>query len=387
MSASSDQTPVWLDKVIKAVSLYNRGTANDHDLTDQLLEALKPWEPDKRALAVGMLTLLAQAEYPTPVLRLACLFAGPDTVRTLDPLVDRELARAEDEPEIPNSLADLALAVVGRRPLPGTFLQTVSVKGEPTLASLLSLLDALRECDRDRVQSLVTYAARHGCVGPLRTAMAFERPALSSAECLETIACFDLASLRSEGRWGAIAACAALAARHCAFDLALSWSGAVEDEHLVDGKPGLCATSHGWGCDSACSMISSQLLGVLATVDWVCGEHERAVQRARSFSERDDGRFPSAVERALTQWVLAQAAPSAARYTLLAKIGDADDWLGLLAAQVAQDKADLCTDPDAAAVHTQARDHALARPQPRLHFGAFDFDDVLWALPVARHPA
>lgn len=93
MSASSDQTPVWLDKVIKAVSLYNRGTANDHDLTDQLLEALEPWEPDKRALAVGMLTLLAQAEYPTPVLRLACLFAGPDTVRTLDPLVDRELAQ------------------------------------------------------------------------------------------------------------------------------------------------------------------------------------------------------------------------------------------------------------------------------------------------------
>lgn len=383
----TDEDLQRLGSAAKSIRLYNADRIMGDELLSELLEALQPWAPDRRAHAAEVMALLAHSGAPAPVLGFAYEIADRSAVMTLDPLVDRELALAEDEPEIPDSLADLALAVVGRRPLPATFLQTVSVKGEPTLASLLSLLDALREGDRDRVQSLVTYAARHGCVGPLRTAMAFERPALSSAECLETIACFDLASLRSEGRWGAIAACAALAARHCAFDLALSWSGAVEDEHLVDGKPGLCATSHGWGCDSACSMISSQLLGVLATVDWVCGERERAVQRAGSFLARDDGGWPSAVERALTQWVLAQAAPSAARYTLLAKIGDADDWLGLLAAQVAQDKADLCTDPDAAAVHTQARDHALARPQPRLHFGAFDFDDVLWALPVARHPA
>ena len=384
MIAVTDEDMAALGRAGRAVRLYDRGTITGDELASELLDALEPWDPDMRAHAVEVMALLAHAGAPTPVLRYAYLFADPATMQALDPLVDLELADAEEEPEIPDPLASLAITVVERRALPESFLRSVADRGTPGLASLISLLDALREGDRDRTVALISDAARRGCIGPLRRAAAYEPPALSPPEILDVLDRFDVDNLCAEGRWGTLAAGAALAARHTSPGVALTWSAAVDDARLIDGGPPIGGDPHGWECDSACSMTASQLLGVLAAVDWVSGERARAIRRASGVPERERLKAFSEVERALARWVLAQAAPPLDRPALLDGIKSPHSWLGLLKAQIEQDLADLAEDPERVDERERGRALGLARPQPRPYFGSFEFEDVLWALPVGR---
>ena len=368
-------------RALHIIRNFNRGGCTEDELVNELLVDLEPWAPGHREHAAKALAIVARsAQAPINVLECAYMYGLPSTRPPLDPLIDETVARAAAERAVADEVADLARTVAWWRPLPAVFIAALADLGEVALVSAILLRDGLREGDAARVREALAEACGRGCIGPLRLAVSY-LGILESGYVVDLLARFDLDALRDEGRWGTLAAGAAVAARFRAPEVALRWSGAVETETLEPWRPNAPLSSyHGWDCDEACRMTSTQLLGVLSAVDLVCGARERAVQRARSMGQWD---WFTAADEALAQWVIASTSAQSERPGLLAAIRPRHTWLGLLRAQIEDDLADLATTPSEATEHRRRRDGALTRPEIGLHVGGFNFMDAMWALPVS----
>lgn len=306
-------------------------------------------------------------------------------------------------------MASLAWAATHRGVLPAAARQAVRGAAPGSGLSLVDLLESDREGDPARVAEIISEAGQRGCVSPAIHVLRLRRGEGRRIAAPELAALLDSTELAAQGEFGGITHIAVELLADSADARALAWSSAVDDSalfHAPEDGPGIYS---GWEpirnyhsdrqgrdhsphwCVQLCDCGDARLLGALAAVDWLAGNHDHAQMRAAHCDRGSDpqGWSASGVEL-LAEWVTSRRAKATDRVQALDALIEHSDGshvdLGLLGVQIHGELAELSSvDDQKAAAHHRARaDWFRARPEMRLHFELFQFPALLTRLPLVN---
>lgn len=368
------------------------------------------FEAKRRAEAeLGATFALALAEvYEQAAGLVAWVFRTPQWRQALKPVTARLIEAGNEGAGAMESEASLGWSASWHGVLPPEARQAVRDAALDSEASMIDLLEADREGDAARVAQIVAASGRLGCVSPALHVLRLRRQEGRPVAASEVAALLDPGGLAEQGEFGGLTHMAVELLADGATETAVAWSSAVDDAQLFHApaeRPTIYSghapyrayhqdrltRDHGPGwCVQWCNTGDARLLGALATVDWIGGDHDRARERATACDRGADqqGWSASGVEL-LAEWVLSRDLEPAERFEALNAMTErgvrAHVVFGLLSDQIDEELAELSAlldrPPEEAAQHRTNLDRIRAKPKMYLHFEPFQFPSLLERLP------
>lgn len=353
--------------VSKYLSAWRRGLASEDEAANDVLCALVP--PSHIGVPVPASTVRLMQEFEVPAGVLVYMWdAACAEGRALMTGPVRELVRraVQAGPDVEWDVTELACLLARDGLLPREVEEAVRDAPPNTWRSRTELVLAIAAGDVERATALARDGLVDGSVAALEYA-AMPDPARAPRASIVRDVLADVAPGRYlEGQDESVARVACLLAGTGAFSQAAAWSARVDDG-------------------------SGPLLGPLAVISYLAGDEEQARRQASAWSPGvDTAGWWTAGSAALAHWTSARLAPRSERRPALLAIEPRHTDLGLLRAQIEADLAELAQadgDAEARRAHVLARDAAAAQPVLRLHLGRFDYQALLYGLPVAQGPA